>query len=342
MPIASPETYAAMLDAAKRDRFAYPAINVASSSMLIGALRGFTEAESDGIVQVSFGGAEHLSGATVKDLRAGAEALAEYARIVAERYPVNIALHTDHCAPEKLEGFLKPLLAVSQARIARGQAPLFQSHMWDGATVALDENLQVAEELLDECAAAQIILEVEIGVVGGEEDGISHDADDKLYSTPDDALRTAQALGLGERGRYMLAATFGNVHGVYEPGNVQLRPSILGDIQRVVGEAHGRDKPFDLVFHGGSGSEVAEIRETLDYGVVKMNVDSDTQYAYTRAVADHVLRNYDGVLKVDGEVGSKKAYDCRTWMKLAEGGMAARIVQACEALRSTGTTLGAT
>jgi fructose-bisphosphate aldolase class II len=340
MPVASPETYAAMLDAAKRDRFAYPAINVASSSMAIGALRGFAEAGSDGIIQVSFGGAEHMSGATVKDMRTGAVALAEYVRVVAERYPINVALHTDHCPPSKLEDFVRPLLAVSKERVARGQDPLFQSHMWDGAAVELHENLGVAEQLLEACAAANIILEVEIGVVGGEEDGVSHAVDDKLYSTPQDALETAEALGLGERGRYMLAATFGNVHGVYKPGNVQLRPSILADIQNEVGKIKGIDKPFDLVFHGGSGSALDEIRETLDYGVVKMNVDTDTQYAYTRPVADHMLRNYDGVLKVDGDVGVKKAYDPRTWMKLGEAGMAARVVQACEDLRSAGTTLG--
>jgi len=339
MPIATPEVYAEMLDRAKAGAFAYPAINVTSSQTLNAALAGFAEAQSDGIVQVSTGGAEYLSGPTVKDMVLGAEALAEYAHHVAKAYRVNIALHTDHCPKDKLDGYMRPLIAISQQRVADGREPLFQSHMWDGSAVELEENLQIADELLDACAKARIVMELEIGVVGGEEDGVDNAINDKLYTTPGDALRTVEVLGSGDRGRYILAATFGNVHGVYKPGNVQLRPSILRDIQDEVGAKLGREKPFDLVFHGGSGSELSEIRETLDYGVVKMNVDTDTQYAFTRPVAEHMLRNYDGVLKVDGEVGNKKQYDPRAWGKAAEAGMAARVVDACQALRSAGTTL---
>jgi fructose-bisphosphate aldolase class II len=337
MPIASPEVYADMLDRAKAGAFAYPAINVTSSQTLNAALRGFAEAESDGIVQVSTGGAEYLSGPTVKDMVTGAAALAAFAREVAKKYPVNIALHTDHCPKDKLDKFVRPLLAISKERVARGEDPLFQSHMWDGSAVPLNENLQIAEELLAECAAAKVILEIEVGVVGGEEDGIHGAIDEKLYSTVEDGLATAAALGLGEKGRYMAALTFGNVHGVYKPGNVKLRPEILKEIQDAVGAKYGREKPFDLVFHGGSGSLLEEIRSALDYGVVKMNIDTDTQYAFTRPVADHMFRNYDGVLKVDGEVGDKKAYDPRTWGKAAEERMAKRVVQACQDLRSAGT-----
>ncbi len=340
MPIATTEVYAEMLDRAKAGAFAYPAINVTSSQTLNAALAGFAEAGSDGIVQVSTGGAEYLSGPTVKDMVLGAEALAEYAHHVAKGYGVNIALHTDHCPKDKLDGYMRPLITISQQRVADGREPLFQSHMWDGSAVELEENLQIAEELLDACAKARIVMELEIGVVGGEEDGVDNEINDKLYTTPGDALRTVEVLGAGEKGRYILAATFGNVHGVYKPGNVQLRPSILKEIQDEVGAKLGREKPFDLVFHGGSGSDLEEIRETLDYGVVKMNVDTDTQYAYTRPVADHMFRNYDGVLKVDGEVGNKKQYDPRAWGKAAEAGMAARVVRACEDLRSAGTTLG--
>jgi fructose-bisphosphate aldolase, class II len=340
MPIATTEVYAEMLDRAKAGAFAYPAINVTSSQTLNAALAGFAEASSDGIVQVSTGGAEYLSGPTVKDMVLGAEALAEYAHHVAKGYGVNIALHTDHCPKDKLDGYMRPLITISQQRVADGREPLFQSHMWDGSAIELEENLQIAEELLEACAKARIVLELEIGVVGGEEDGVDNEINDKLYTTPGDALRTVEVLGAGEKGRYILAATFGNVHGVYKPGNVQLRPSILKDIQDEVGAKLGRDKPFDLVFHGGSGSDLEEIRETLDYGVIKMNVDTDTQYAYTRPVADHMFRNYDGVLKVDGEVGNKKQYDPRAWGKAAEAGMAARVVRACEDLRSAGTTLG--
>src|SRR5664279_1136204 len=336
MPIATPDVYAEMLTRAKDNAFAYPGINVTSSQTLNAALRGFAEAESDGIVQVSTGGAEFLSGTTVKDMVLGAGALAEYAHHAAKAFPIQIALHTDHCPKNKLDGYMRPLIALSQERVNEGREPLFQSHMWDGSAVPLEENLQIAEELLAACNKAKIIMEMEIGVVGGEEDGVVGEINEKLYTTPEDALRTAEMLGTGEKGRYMLAATFGNVHGVYKPGNVKLRPSILKEIQDAVGAKVGRDRPFELVFHGGSGSLLEEIRETLDYGVVKMNVDTDTQYAYTRPVADHMLRNYDAVLKVDGEVGNKKFYDPRSWGKAAETGMANRVVVACEDLRSAG------
>ena len=340
MPIATPEAYAEMLDRAKAGRFAYPAINVTSSQTLNAAIAGFAEAQSDGIVQVSTGGAEYLSGPTVKDMVLGAQALAEYAHHVAKAYDVTIALHTDHCPEDKLDGYMRPLIAISQERVDAGREPLFQSHMWDGSAVELEENLSIAKELLEACAKARIVMEMEIGVVGGEEDGVDNSGEnEKLYTTPGDALRTAEVIGTGEQGRFMLAATFGNVHGVYKPGNVKLRPSILKDIQDAVGAEVGREKPFDLVFHGGSGSLLEEIRETLDYGVVKMNVDTDTQYAFTRPVAGHMLQNYDGVLKVDGEVGNKKQYDPRVWGKAAEASMSARVVRACEDLRSTGTRL---
>jgi fructose-bisphosphate aldolase, class II len=339
MPIATPEIYAQMLDRAKQQGFAYPAINVTSSQALNAALKGFADAESDGIVQVSTGGAEYLSGQSVKDMVVGATALAEFAHVVAERYAVNIALHTDHCPKDKLDSYMRPLVAISAERVAAGREPLFQSHMWDGSAVPLDENLQIARELLAKCAAAKIIMELEIGVVGGEEDGVVGEINEKLYSTTDDAIATAEALGVGENGRYILAATFGNVHGVYKPGHVKLRPSVLKDIQDAVGAKYGKDKPFDLVFHGGSGSAESEIRESLGYGVVKMNVDTDTQYAFTRPIAGHMFGNYDGVLKIDGEVGSKKAYDPRSYGKSAELGMAARVTQACQDLLSAGTKL---
>lgn len=344
MPIATPEVYAQMLDAAKDKSFAYPAINVSSSQTLNAALKGFADAGSDGIIQISTGGAEYLSGPSVKNMVTGSVAFAAYAAEVAKNYPVNIALHTDHCPKDKLDGFVRPLVDISAERVARGEAPLFQSHMWDGSAVPLEENLEIAQELLEKCAAAHIVLEVEIGVVGGEEDGVVGAIDDKLYSTPEDALATVRALGAGEKGRYMTALTFGNVHGVYKPGNVKLRPEILKTAQEAVVSELGLDagaKPFDLVFHGGSGSTAEEIGAAVDYGVVKMNVDTDTQYAFTRPVAAHMFTNYDGVLKVDGEVGNKKAYDPRAWGKAAEAGMAARIVEACENLRSAGTSLGA-
>ncbi len=339
MPIATPEIYAQMLDRAKQQGFAYPAINVTSTQTLNAALQGFANAESDGIIQVSTGGAEYLSGQKVKDMVTGAQALAEFAGVVAKKYPIHVALHTDHCPKDKLDSYMRPLIEISAQRVAKGEEPLFQSHMWDGSAVPLAENLDIARELLDKCAKARIIMEMEIGVVGGEEDGVVGEINEKLYTTPDDALATAEALGLGERGRYILAATFGNVHGVYKPGHVKLRPSVLKEIQDAVSIKYGKDKPFDLVFHGGSGSALEEIHEALSYGVVKMNVDTDAQYAFTRPVAGHMFANYDGVLKVDGDVGTKKAYDPRTWGKAAETSMAARIVRACQDLLSAGTKL---
>jgi len=339
MPIATPEVYAAMLDSAKQGSFAYPAINVSSSQTLNAALQGFTEAGSDGIVQVSTGGAEYLSGPTIKNMVAGAVALAEFAHEVAKNYPINVALHTDHCPKDKLDAYARPLLAISAERVKAGGLPLFQSHMWDGSAVPLEENLSIAEELLAQTSAANVILEIEVGVVGGEEDGVSAEINEKLYTTVEDGLRTVDVLGTGEKGRYITALTFGNVHGVYKPGAVKLRPEVLKEIQEEVGAKIGKERPFDLVFHGGSGSTLEEIRAAVDYGVIKMNIDTDTQYAFTRPAAGHMFTNYDGVLKVDGEVGNKKAYDPRAWGKVAEAGMAKRVVEACEDLRSAGTSL---
>jgi len=342
MPIATPEVYAEMLDRARANEFAYPAINVTSSETLNAALRGFAEAESDGIIQFSTGGAEFASGQKVKDMVTGARAMAEFAHVVAEKYPVNIALHTDHCPKEKLDGFVNPLIEISKERVKRGQNPLFQSHMWDGSAIDLDENLKIAAELLEKAAEAKIILEVEIGVVGGEEDGISNEINEKLYTAEGDFLKTVDALGTGEKGRYLLAATFGNVHGVYKPGAVKLRPEILKRGQEVAAEKLGLpkgSKPFELVFHGGSGSPLEQIHEAISYGVVKMNIDTDTQYAFTRPIAAHMFTNYDGVLKVDGEVGNKKVYDPRSYMKKAEESMAARVVKAAEHLKSAGRKL---
>ncbi|TCC55956.1 class II fructose-bisphosphate aldolase [Kribbella pittospori] len=341
MPIATPEVYAEMLDKAKQNRFAYPAINVSSSQTLIAAIRGFAEAGSDGIVQVSTGGAEYLSGSTVKNMVTGSVALAAYAHEVAKNFGVNIALHTDHCPKDKLDGFVRPLLEISAERVARGENPLFQSHMWDGSAVPLTENLEIAKDLLAKTAAAKIVLEIEVGVVGGEEDGVANEINEKLYTTVEDGLATVEALGTGENGRYITALTFGNVHGVYKPGAVKLRPEILKEIQDQVGAKVGKERPFDLVFHGGSGSTLEEIRAAVDHGVVKMNVDTDTQYAFTRPAAAHMFTNYDGVLKVDGNVGNKKAYDPRAWGKAAEEGMAKRVVEACESLRSAGTAINA-
>jgi fructose-bisphosphate aldolase, class II len=344
MPIATPEVYAEMLDRAKEHSFAFPAINCVGSESVNAAIKGFADAGSDGIIQFSTGGAEFASGLGVKDMVTGAVALAEFAHVVAEKYPITVALHTDHCPKDKLDSYVRPLLAISADRVRAGGNPLFQSHMWDGSAVPIDENLSIAQELLKQAAAAKIILEIEIGVVGGEEDGVEAEINDKLYTTPEDFEKTVAALGAGEHGRYLLAATFGNVHGVYKPGNVKLRPEVLADGQKVAAAKLGLSgdaKPFDFVFHGGSGSLKSEIEDSLRYGVVKMNVDTDTQYAFTRPLAAHMFTNYDGVLKVDGEVGNKKVYDPRSYLKKAEASMSERVVEACNDLHSAGRSVSA-
>ena len=344
MPIATPEVYAEMLGRAKEHAFAFPAINCVGSESVNAAIKGFADAGSDGIIQFSTGGAEFASGLGVKDMVTGAVALAEFAHIIAERYPITVALHTDHCPKDKLDSYVKPLLAISAQRVAKGQNPLFQSHMWDGSAVPIDENLEIARELLKEAAAAKIILEIEIGVVGGEEDGVEAEINEKLYTTPEDFEKTIEALGAGEHGKYLLAATFGNVHGVYKPGNVKLKPEVLAEGQKVAAAKLGLPtdaKPFDFVFHGGSGSLKSEIEDSLRYGVVKMNVDTDTQYAFTRPLAGHMFANYDGVLKVDGEVGNKKVYDPRSYLKKAEASMSERVVEACNDLHSAGRSVTA-
>ncbi|MCL2533239.1 MAG: class II fructose-bisphosphate aldolase [Nocardiaceae bacterium] len=344
MPIATPEVYAEMLGRAKEHSFAFPAINCTSSETINAAIKGFADAGSDGIIQFSTGGAEFGSGLGVKDMVTGAVALAEFAHVIAAKYDVTIALHTDHCPKDKLDTFVRPLLAISQERVNAGQNPLFQSHMWDGSAVPIDENLAIAQELLKLSKAANIILEVEIGVVGGEEDGVEAEINDKLYTSREDFEKTVDALGVGENGKYLLAATFGNVHGVYKPGNVVLKPEVLREGQEAavakLGLADG-SKPFDFVFHGGSGSLKSEIEDSLRYGVVKMNVDTDTQYAFSRPIAGHMFSNYDGVLKVDGEVGNKKVYDPRSYLKKAEAGMTARVIEACNDLKSAGRSVSA-
>lgn len=337
MPVASPDQYAEMLNRAKEGGFAYPAINVSSSQTINAVLQGLTEAGSDGIIQVTTGGADYFAGQTRTARASGALAMAAFATEVAKNYPITVALHTDHCPKNALDTFVLPLLEASEEAVKAGREPIFQSHMWDGSAVPLEENLQIAKELLPRIKNNGQILEVEIGVVGGEEDGVVGEINDKLYTDLDDAIATVEALGLGDQGRYMAALTFGNVHGVYKPGNVKLRPEILAEIQQGLAEKYGTGpKPLDLVFHGGSGSTEEEIATAVANGVVKMNIDTDTQYAYSRSVADSVLTSYEGFLKIDGEVGNKKVYDPRSWGKKAETAMAARVIEATQQLGSHG------
>ncbi|MGE5849858.1 MAG: class II fructose-bisphosphate aldolase [Candidatus Methylomirabilota bacterium] len=338
MPVADFKTYCEMLDRAQANRFAYPAINVTSLTTANAVLRGLAESRSDGILQVSTGGAAFASGAAVKDMALGAISIAEHVHRVAARYPIYVALHTDHCQSDKLDTFVLPLVAQTERRRAARLPNLFNSHMFDGSALPLKENLDIAVKLLERFRQSELILEIEAGVVGGEEDGIKAEASDKLYTTPDDTLEVASRVNpIGAR--YLLAGTFGNVHGVYKPGAVKLRPSVLKECQNAVVGKYGQAARFHLVFHGGSGSELHEIHDALDFGVVKMNIDTDTQYAFTRPIAGHMFTHYDGVLRVDGEVGNKKAYDPRTYLALAETAMAERVKRAVAELRGTDTTM---
>jgi fructose-bisphosphate aldolase, class II len=339
MPVADYGQYCEMLDRARKGHFAYPAINVTSLTSVNAVLRGLAESGSDGIVQVSIGGAAFVSGSAVKDMVLGAITIAEHVHRVAHRYPILVALHTDHCQADKLDKYVIPLVEETERRRAAGKPNLFNSHMFDGSALPLAENLDIAVPLLERFRRSDLILEIEAGVVGGEEDGVNAGASAKLYTTPEDTVVVARRLNAVTGARYLLAATFGNVHGVYKPGHVKLRPSILKDCQDAVVSLFGEAARFYLVFHGGSGSELRDIHEALDYGVVKMNVDTDMQYAFTRAVADHCFKNYDAVLKVDGEVGNKKAYDPRAYLALGESAMAERVKQMVRDLRGTGTTL---
>lgn len=340
MPVVNYEQYLNMMKAAYDNHYAYPAVNVSSMETANAVLKGLADAKSDGIVQVSVGGAEFASGLNVKDKVLGAISLADHVRLMAEKYNVYVALHTDHCTKGKLESFMLPLIAETEKRRAEGRPNLFNSHMFDGSDITLDENIAVAKELFARCAASDIVLEVETGVVGGEEDGQNNEgvSNDKLYTTPEDMLKVYDALK-DIKGTYTVAATFGNVHGVYKPGNVKLNPVILKNGQDALKAKYGNDKGFFLVFHGGSGSSKEEIKETLGYGVIKMNIDTDTQYAFSKPVVDHMFKNYDGMLKIEGEVGNKKMYDPRAYLKKGEEGMAARVVEACNDLESAGKTI---
>jgi fructose-bisphosphate aldolase, class II len=338
MPVPDSKTFMRMIRSAQENDYAIASINVTSTNTLNAALAAFAETKTDGIIQFSTGGAEHASG-PAKDMGLGGIALAEYVHRVAANLPVYIALTTDHCVESKVDKFLRPLIAESKKRVEGGLEPLFNCHMFDGSELPLKRNMEIAQGLLREMSPLGILLEVEAGVVGGEEDGIDNTgaAAEKLYTTPEDMVFVYESLK--DIGPFTFAATFGNVHGVYKPGNVKLEPKILRDGQAAVTSKYGAQAMMDLVFHGGSGTPIEEIHETLEYGIIKMNVDTDCQYWFTRAIADHMMKNYDGVLRIDGEMGDKKVYDPRSYMKSAESSMKRRVVQAAEELKSLGKSL---
>src|SRR6185295_163014 len=238
-------------DRARSGHFALPAVNVTSLITANAVLRGLAESKADGIIQVSTGGGAFASGSAVKDMALGATSIAEHVHRAAERYPIYIALHTDHCLKDKLDKFVIPLVEETEKRRAAGRPNLFSGHMFDGSNLSLQENLGIAEKLLPRFAKNDLVLEIETGAVGGEEDDVVGDHAAKLYTTPEDTLEVARRLNpIG--GRYLLAATFGNVHGVYKPGHVKLEPKVLKTCQDAVVAKHGESARFHLVFHGGS------------------------------------------------------------------------------------------
>jgi fructose-bisphosphate aldolase, class II len=333
MPLASLDRYAEMLDAAASAKHALAAVNVTSSQTLHAAMRGFAEAQSDGIVQLTTGGASYLGGG---DMLAGARALAAMARELADRYPTLVALHTDHCPPQHADAFLRPLLHEALERRRQGEEPLYASQMYDGSSLPLEENLRVCEDLLAQCREAGVILELECGVVGGAEDDVRGEDAARLYTDVAEFERVVEVLGTGERGRYLLAPAFGNAHGMH--ATADLRPDILERGQEVAGAARPGAR-FDYVFHGSSGSPPEAVRAAIAYGVVKVNVDSEMQLAFSQAVARHVEDNREGLLPTDGGTPDKSAYDPRSWGRAAEAGMADAVARACEQYGSAGKSL---
>ena len=330
-----------MLETAKKEGYAYPAVNVTTIEVINGALRAFSEAKSDGIIQVSIGGGKFASGTSVGSSAIGAIVLAEATRRLAEEHKVLVGLHTDHCQPEHVDTFLRPLLAESRRRVERGEAPLFNSHMLDASTLPMAENLKLSQELLKECAELGIVLEIEIGVVGGEEDGVdnSHMDASALYTQPEDVDYAYTELSKISP-RFTIAASFGNVHGVYKPGNVVLTPTILRDSQEYVSKKHNLPhNSLNFVFHGGSGSSAQEIKDSVSYGVVKMNIDTDTQWATWDGILQYYKTNE---AYLQGQLGNpkgedqpnKKYYDPRVWLRAAQTSMITRLEQAFKELNA--------
>lgn len=324
-----------MLDTAKRDGFALPAINVSTVTAINGALKGLSEAGSDGILQVLPCAAEFASGDSTSPAE-GAIVLAEAAHRLARQYDILIGLHTDHCLPEQLDSFLIPLIEESERRRSLGVPNLFNSHMFDGSRLPLEENLRLGKDLLRRCSQIEIILEFEAGVVGGNEiEGDPESAEG--VTTPEEMLEVYESLK-GE-GRYLFAAAFGNLHGSYKAGALKIQPEVLRRGQKAVRKKFGKDAGFDLVFHGGSSSPVEQVREAIGYGVVKMNLDSDTLYAFTRPLAKHLFSHFEEALRIDGEMGIKSAYDPQIYLRKAADGFSARVKQACDDLMCAGQSL---
>ena len=340
------DDYLTLIQACKDGGYALPAVNVVGSHSANAVLEAAAKNKSDVIIQVSNGGAQFYAGKGMEDPFAakvlGAISMAQHIHMLAEHYGICVVLHTDH-ADKKLIPWVEELLAHGQNFYEAMGKPLFTSHMVDLSAEPIDYNLEESARLLEIAADIEMSIEIELGVTGGEEDGVGSDDidNDKLYTQPEDCLKAFEKLA--PLGHFSLAASFGNVHGVYKPGNVQLRPEILKNSQELLEKTHKLDKnPYDLVFHGGSGSEKEKIEEALNYGVFKMNIDTDTQFAFANGVGEYVVGN-EAAFKhqIDPESGTpyKKQYDPRVWLRKGEEAMIARLDEAFKDLKSAGKTL---
>lgn len=340
--------YRDLVAACKQDGYALPAVNITSSSTMNAALEAAANAGSDIIIQLSNGGAQFFAGKGIKDAAAarvvGAVSAARHAQLMAEYYGVAVVMHTDH-ANRKFVPWVDEMLKWSEKAYAETGKALYSSHMLDLSEEPLEDNLSTCEEFLKRMSKIEMSLEIELGVTGGEEDGIGHDLDTsveeidpRLYTRPEEVEEAYRRLA--PLGHFSVAAAFGNVHGVYKPGNVKLRPEILLESQKYVSEKHNLgDRPLDFVFHGGSGSEKEKIEEAVGYGVFKMNIDTDTQFAYSRPVGEYVEANaraFKYQVDPDTDQPYKKQYDPRVWVREAELSMASRLEEAFKDLGATG------
>jgi fructose-bisphosphate aldolase class II len=340
--------YQALVQAAKDGGYTIPAVNVVGTNTINAVLEAAAKNKSDVIIQLSNGGAEFYAGKGMADgFQAkvlGAVSAAHHVHLLAEQYGICVVLHTDH-ANKKLIPWVEALLTHGEAYYQKHGKPLFTSHMLDLSEEPLDENIAECARLLKRAAAIDMSIEIELGITGGEEDGVGSDDDDmtnpKLYTQPEDVLKAYDVLT--PLGFFSVAASFGNVHGVYGPGNVKLRPEILKNSQDLVQATHKTGpNPLNLVFHGGSGSELEKIHEAIGYGVFKMNIDTDMQFAFANAVGEFVKANPKAfAYQIDPETETpyKKTYDPRKWLRVGEEGMIARLTQAFADLKSTGKSI---
>lgn len=345
--VATGEDYKTLIAACKAGGYALPAVNVTNTNTINAVLEAAAKAKADVIIQLSNGGAEAFIGKgfpeSSKAKVLGAIAAAQYVHTVAKYYGVCVGLHTDH-ANKELIPWVEGLVEAGEAHFKSTGKPLFSSHMLDLSEEPIDWNLGQCERLLRRMAPLGMSLELELGVTGGEEDGVGHaheGADNpKLYTQPEDVLQAFERLT--PIGHFSVAASFGNVHGVYAPGNVKLRPEILKNSQMLVTEKKGTAKnPLNLVFHGGSGSEKEKIAEAVGYGVFKMNIDTDTQFAFSKPIGDFVKKNPKAFeFQIDPVDGTpyKKLYDPRKYLRLAEQGIVERLQEAFKDLGSAGKT----